>query len=545
MDAPFRREARPVLDGREALERLGRQTSEIQFPIPGRGEQYRFHIDLTRCIGCRCCEVACNEQNNNPAEVKWRKVGEIEGGSYPQVRRLYLSMSCNHCLEPSCLEGCPVDAYTKRPDGIVVHDAEACIGCQYCVWNCPYGAPQYHPERHVVTKCHLCVDRLEQRQLPACVEACPSSAIEVETVKVFEWRRAIALADAPGVPAADVTFSTTRITLPEDLPESMGKTEAQNLRPEAPHGSLVLFLVLSQWSVGLFAAALLLQMEMASGVEARASAACLLPLAGFGLAQLALASAIFHLGRPLHAARALIAWKRSWLSREVLAFSLYTLLAGFCAAPGLFHLAAWKSPSWLPGLDTSGPPSAPMVLTLLAGLLGIFCSAGIYRLPARPAWNSRRTTVQFFCTAAVLGAASGLFCLLHAAPGVLPDGGAVVPGLAVWAMAGLLSVAAIVQASVPWSLVLEGITADDPSVKGAAVLMTRHFRRLLWLRTLLFGAAAALGPLAAFRSATSSSVSISAAALVVCVAAELAGRYLFFVTVVPRHTPSSFAAPRR
>ena len=79
------------------------------------GEQYRFHFDMTKCIGCKCCVVACNEQNGNPAAINWRRVGEIEGGHYPHTQRLYLSMGCNHCLEPSCLIGCPVDAYTKNP----------------------------------------------------------------------------------------------------------------------------------------------------------------------------------------------------------------------------------------------------------------------------------------------------------------------------------------------------------------------------------------------------------------------------------------------
>src|SRR5437899_5072454 len=93
------------------------------------GEQYRFHFDMTKCIGCKCCVVACNEQNGNPAEINWRRVGEIEGGWYPDTHRSHLSMGCNHCLEPTCLEGCPVDAYSKDPiTGVVIHNAETCIG---------------------------------------------------------------------------------------------------------------------------------------------------------------------------------------------------------------------------------------------------------------------------------------------------------------------------------------------------------------------------------------------------------------------------------
>src|SRR6185295_3811866 len=75
----------------------------------GPAEQYRFHFDMTKCIGCRCCEVACAEQNGNPLEINWRRVGEIEGGEYPYAERFYLSMGCNHCLDPACLTGCPTD----------------------------------------------------------------------------------------------------------------------------------------------------------------------------------------------------------------------------------------------------------------------------------------------------------------------------------------------------------------------------------------------------------------------------------------------------
>ena len=75
----------------------------IEVPKLQEGEQYRFHFDATACVGCRCCEVACNEQNNNPADVKWRRVGEMEGGLFPHVMQLFNSMSCNHCIDRSVL----------------------------------------------------------------------------------------------------------------------------------------------------------------------------------------------------------------------------------------------------------------------------------------------------------------------------------------------------------------------------------------------------------------------------------------------------------
>ncbi len=129
---------------------------EIQpFPTPALipqrelrpGEQYRFHFDMVQCIGCKCCVVACNEQNGNPPGINRRCVGEIEGGSYPNTRRFHVSRGCNHCLEPSCLIGRPVDAYKKdETTEIVLHSPDTYIRCQYCTWNCSYGVPQYNPQ---------------------------------------------------------------------------------------------------------------------------------------------------------------------------------------------------------------------------------------------------------------------------------------------------------------------------------------------------------------------------------------------------------------
>ena len=105
------------------------------------------------------------------------RVGEIQGGWYPKATQSYLSMGCNHCLEPTCLEGCPVDAYTKDSvTGLVRHSADACIGCQYCVQACPYGVRYFDEERGVTDKCTWCYHRITKGLKPACVEVCPVGA---------------------------------------------------------------------------------------------------------------------------------------------------------------------------------------------------------------------------------------------------------------------------------------------------------------------------------------------------------------------------------
>ncbi len=251
-------------------------------PPPGPGEQYRFHFDMTKCIGCKCCVVACNEQNGNPADILWRRVGEIEGGTYPDTLRHYLSMGCNHCLEPTCMTGCPVDAYSKDgPTGIVRHSADICIGCQYCTWNCSYGVPQYNPERGVVGKCDMCYGRLTQGQQPACASACPENAIRIETVRTNEWREAYRNdANSPGMPSADDSLSTTRITLPSRLPRDVRKVDLNRLRLEQPHWPLVVMTVLTQLSVGAFTSIWLLQVFSAHAHRAAALVALLVAVRG-------------------------------------------------------------------------------------------------------------------------------------------------------------------------------------------------------------------------------------------------------------------------
>ncbi len=333
----------------------------IPVRVPDAGEQYRFHFDMAKCIGCKCCVVACNEQNGNPDEINWRRVGELEGGVFPLAQRFHLSMGCNHCVEPTCLSGCPVEAYTKDTlTGIVDHSADACIGCQYCVWNCSYGVPQYNPERGVVGKCDMCHSRLDAGREPACVDACPEGAIVIEIVDIHQWRSNYSAANAPGMPSADDSISTTRITVPAKA-TNVTRVDEGRVVPEHVHYSLV---------------ALLIFMQTAAGAALVAGS----PWIAAAAAAVGLAFAPLHLGRPIHAYRAWRGWRTSWLSREVIAFSL------FGAATAVVF---WRPSLW--------------PLAAITGLVGTYCSARIYMIPARPAWNSLRTLLDFFFTALCLG----------------------------------------------------------------------------------------------------------------------------------------------
>ncbi|HLM28489.1 MAG TPA: DmsC/YnfH family molybdoenzyme membrane anchor subunit [Acidimicrobiales bacterium] len=328
------------------------------------GEHYRFGFDMGACIGCHSCEVACAEQNGLPDGTAWRRVGEIEGGDHPHTRRFHVSMSCNHCLEPACLEGCPTNAYEKLANGIVAHHAEDCIGCQYCTWTCPYSVPAFQPDRRIVTKCDMCQPRLAEGYAPACVAACPTHAITVEKIDVAAWRADHAAADAPLLPSGEITLSTTRIMVPAGVPADAFAAGDWDVRPEDPHWPLVWLTVLSQVAVGMSATA--------GTAGSRALAAV--------LAVAAMAGAVLHLGRPVVAWKALRNVRRSWLSREVALLSLYGLLAAGAAA-----------------VPTLAGPAA------VVGAAGLYASGRLYVVPGRPAWDTPLTIVRFAATAAAVG----------------------------------------------------------------------------------------------------------------------------------------------
>lgn len=139
--------------------------------------QLGFYFDMSACIGCKTCQIACKDKNDSPIGVNFRRVTTFEAGVYPKVGIYHFSGSCNHCADPKCTKGCPTGAMYVASDGTVQHDADKCIGCQYCTWNCPYGAPQFNKELGKIQKCDACKDLRDKGENPVCVDACPMRAI--------------------------------------------------------------------------------------------------------------------------------------------------------------------------------------------------------------------------------------------------------------------------------------------------------------------------------------------------------------------------------
>ena len=138
---------------------------------------YGFIIDNRKCIGCHACTVACKAEHEVPVGVNRTWVKYIEKGSFPDTRRLFSVMRCNHCADAPCVEICPVTALFTRDDGIVDFDSRRCIGCKACTQACPYDALYMEPDDHTAAKCNYCTHRVDVGLEPACVNVCPEHAI--------------------------------------------------------------------------------------------------------------------------------------------------------------------------------------------------------------------------------------------------------------------------------------------------------------------------------------------------------------------------------
>lgn len=375
------------LNGRPAQE--PRYRDLIPLTKPGPGEQYAFQVNLDNCTGCKACVSACHSLNGLEETETWRDVGLLLGnfgnGGYQQT----ITTACHHCDDPGCANGCPVLAYDKDPEtGIVRHLDDQCIGCQYCSLKCPYDVPKYSKNLGIVRKCDMCHSRLSVGEAPACVQSCPTSAISI--VKIAKEDIHANAGNGPIVPGtieSTYTKPSTRYVSKREMPADARAADARLPRCEHEHLPLVNMLTFTQIAAGLLCAYAFLQLVGRHALP--------VGVAGAGFLMLGLGASVLHLGQPFKAWRVFLGLRKSWLSREVVAFGGLPPLA----------MGALVLPNYL------AVPSA------FYAILCVFTSVMVYADTRRRLWTLQRTMLRFYGTVAIAAGAG------------LALGGATLPGL--------------------------------------------------------------------------------------------------------------------
>lgn len=526
----IRHDLKQIPDGQARYKEL------IPKSAPGPGQQFAFEVDLDRCTGCKACVTACHNENGLDADETWRSVGMIHGGPAESPAIQHITSACHHCLEPACASGCPVKAYEKDPDtGVVKHLDDQCIGCQYCILKCPYDVPKYNKKRGIVHKCDMCIGRLKEGEAPACVKACPSEAIRISVVDTLAVRKSPAsyVGNVPDTPGSGYTLPTTKYKTRRKLPANMVSSDFYLLKPEHSHMPLVVLLVLTQLSVGAFLAEVVINQYLDEAV--RSVVAPYHVLVGFVTGQMALAASIFHLGRPLYAFRAVIGFRTSWMSREIVFFGLFALLSA------LYALSYWFAP--VGSFLKASPQTDYLGLgVIISGLLGVICSVMIYKDTKRPFWDNYFTTVKFTLTTVLLGFAAifltmtilGAFQMGLSVPVLISSFGNVfIQVIMVTSMLKLLS---------EFFILLNLTSKHLTFLKKTAVLMAGILRPVTVSRCLFGIAGGIILPswLSVYQNGFSDwTVVLVVACIFLCVlTGEFLERYLFFRAVVPLKMPA-------
>ncbi|HZZ71230.1 MAG TPA: DmsC/YnfH family molybdoenzyme membrane anchor subunit [Pirellulales bacterium] len=506
----------------------------IPLAAPRPGEQFAFEVDLDACSGCKACVTACHNLNGLEDDELWRSVGMLHGGTTAAPVVQHITTACHHCLEPACLIGCPVKAYEKDPvTGIVRHLDDQCIGCQYCILKCPYDVPKYSPSKGIVRKCDMCSDRLAVGEAPACVQGCPNQAIRIKVVNQQELiEQCEASLFLPGAPEPGYTLPSTIYKTARALPRNLLPADYYSVTPGHRHAALVNMLVLTQMSVGAFAVQQGLSW-LGDAPEGAGKAALGNIVFALLLGMTGLLAAIFHLGRPRYAFRAMIGLRTSWLSREILAFGLFAGCATGCAV--LAAADRWDieiAPLWQTALGAGA---------VLFGGIGILCSVMIYADTQRPFWSGERTGPKFFWTAALLGLSASL---LAAIVGASSNPQSLAQIMRAWGSNGAVLLALVAGSKMIWELAIfrHLWSKQNTALKRTALLLRGDLQRMTKRRFAAGVLGGVLLPLLlAIPPAREYSIPLVLTAAVVSFALNLMAewweRSLFFTAVVAPKMP--------
>ncbi|MFT5084399.1 MAG: DMSO reductase iron-sulfur subunit [Lentisphaeria bacterium] len=531
---------------------------------PNRNKQHAFHFTADNCIGCHACEAACSEKNDNPAHISFRSVGYVEGGSYPDFTRMNISMACNHCDDPVCLKGCPTRAYTKHAEyGAVLQDPDTCFGCGYCTWVCPYNAPQLDPIKGQVSKCNMCVDRLEVGLKPSCVSACLGNALNFGVVENTPENREQAKLQIPGFPDPSITKPNIRFQQTKKMPDTVTRTDGMPLkyskqndgsyRPvvdqkrgkqklwnvvklSSRENPLVAFTLLAQISLGAFFIVVLGSLLGVEGLASLSHSTLYVPLIAScaGMCALALLMSTIHLGKPFRAYRGFNNLRHSPVSREGLGIFLYLVFCGLHMLSVLPDNKIFQSLFGDVGNFTLTARTFSL-LAIVAGSVGLYYMVRCYRIPARPFWDHWQTATHFAGNALTLGALLvGVFGL----GAYLVDGVALAPLLK--ALAALACVGLLLELIGLWCHARAMNVAPNEGAASHYIQCTTFGKSYQARNALLVLNIAVAVALFAVNPAGYVALALWLALLVSAFAVALVGRALFYVLVIPTTMPGAF-----
>ncbi|MCF8372517.1 MAG: 4Fe-4S binding protein [Bacteroidales bacterium] len=321
-----------------------------------------FVFDENKCVACHACAVACMLENGIQENGLWRKLKYNDQQHRPNLPLFYLSMACNHCEDAPCMKNCPALAYHKdQTTGAILHNADKCIGCKYCTWTCPFDAPVFNRQRGIIEKCTFCNHRLEEGDVPACALSCPTGALAFQQ-KEFSREESRNSSPIPVDVGTQIEIIKLRNQDPPEIDASL--FDGQEMSYEVPQCEakisakkelpLLLFTLISAGMVALYI----------SGHTTHFNLAAKIGFLFIGLFSGLLS--LFHLGRKGQAWRSLLNIQNSWLSREIL---FYTLFYGTVSFDFFVHPIPW-------------------LVSAIPGILFLFSIDMVY-LPAQWQWKTR------------------------------------------------------------------------------------------------------------------------------------------------------------
>lgn len=366
--------------------------------------RYAMALDTVTCIGCNACTLACKVENASPSGIWMAPVIEREFGKYPEVRKTFLPLLCNHCEDAPCMKACPTKAIKRREDGIVLIDPDVCCGSGACVIACPYGAISYYGRqdplttpyekarvsRHqtgVAQKCTFCAPRIDRGLEPACVEACPTGARIFGDLEDPQSPVSRVLAARESVPLGSPVPTGASVRYLTDGVKRAGGSVTDIALKFRPQKAWRFVQVLQFWllgaGAGVFALSRFLVPDATLFGFNFGAALALVLVAGTNLMLTS------HLGRPARFLNALRNWRTSWIARGAIADFVFLGAVGAQLSP---TPEPWRTLSTM--------------LALVSGVVVIaYPGLSMRAFSSVPAWRGWRLPGEALAEAAMSGAA--------------------------------------------------------------------------------------------------------------------------------------------